>query len=127
MVARNQLDGSDDVFDDDAGLAPGFRPTRARALGARIVWIFDTVVCAVLFRSSLLLSRAAIPVSAQLLDPVTHAHARSSLAAPSSHRRCHLDTGCHRAGNRDRLCRAPRSCHCLYSAVESTTASKPYA
>jgi hypothetical protein len=69
MVARDQLDGGDDLLAGHAGVAGTFRAPRAGTLAARYVHLFDTVVRAVLFRSSYLSPRTAHPVSAQRLDP----------------------------------------------------------
>ena len=85
MVTRDQLDGSGDLLDGDSGVAGTFlRAPRARTLAARYVYVFDTVIRSVLFRSSYVPPRTTHPVSSQLLDSVAHDNARRALAAPSA-------------------------------------------
>ena len=98
-----------------------FRAPRARTLAARYVYVFDTVIRTVLFRSSYVSPRTAHPVSSQLLDSAAHDNARRALAAPSAQKGWCSHAGNHHAGSRDRICRATRNVLCPCSIVPPTS------
>ena len=98
-----------------------FRAPRARTLAARYVCVFDTVIRAVLFRSSYVSPRTAHPVSSQLLGSAAHDNARRALATPSAQGGWCSHAGSHHAGSRDRICRATLSVLCRYSIVPPTS------
>src|SRR6476620_10911275 len=122
MVTRDQLDGSGDLLDGDSGVAgTTFRAPCARTLAARHVYVFDTVIRTVLFRSSYVSPRTAHPFSSQLLDSAAHDNARRALAAPSAQGGWCSHAGNHHASSRDRIFRATRSVLCRYSIVPPTS------
>src|SRR5262245_61934769 len=121
MVTRDQLDGSGDLLGRGSGVAGTFRTPRARTLAARYVYVFDTVICTILCRSSYVYLRTPHPVSPELLDSAAHDNARCDLPAPSARVGWCSHGGNHYASSRGRIYRATRSVLCRYSIVPSTS------